>query len=244
MSNSDITKIPDSNPNSSETGTEVIAFSSNGQESKSNNSAVLKSEPNTVITKSEEIQDTISEGMEETSLQLVNSANEHRVALSDIKSIKDLGENSVREILRKYTDDNSLEIVSIGELEDMSGMNDAFNSCICSLRCVVRFQETKGKQNITDNGITDSPPTIEKEFNFVVKCPPKSNFIQFAHKFTKPFCNEVSWYVDLVKQLQLIQPPGSPPVLGDILPKCYHAVSSYHVVEASGEGDGPPSSCW
>ena len=55
-----------------------------------------------------------------------NSKYEPLKSLSDIRSTRDLTEDSVREILRRYTKD-CLELVSMGSLEDMSGLNDAFN---------------------------------------------------------------------------------------------------------------------
>ena len=39
----------------------------------------------------------------------------------------------MRDILRASTGDSGLKIVSMGQLTDMSGTNDAFNSSICSL---------------------------------------------------------------------------------------------------------------
>ena len=182
--------------------------------------------------------------MDDSSRQLLN--NENCIALADIKTTRDLDIKSVCKILRKYTGDNSLEIVSMGPLEDMSGMNDAFNSSICSLSCIATFNRDKASPIAIPLQETDSAGSniVQKEFNFVVKCPPTSKFIQFAHKFTKPFCNEVSWYIDLVKQLQLTQPSGAEPVLGDTLPECYHAISSYHTLEVNGEGDGGLSKCW
>ena len=152
-------------------------------------------------------------------------------------------ENKHHHMLRKYTGDDSLEIVSLSPLEDMSGMNDAFNSSICSLSCIAKYHKNSNKTSPISEQEPDRT-SVEEEFNFVVKCPPTAKFIQFAHKFTKPFCNEVSWYMDLVQQLQLTQPTGSPPVLGDTLPVCYHAVSSYHTLEIGGNGDEGLSSCW
>ena len=55
------------------------------------------------------------------------------VGLQDIKTIKQLSQEAVRDILRASTRDSELKIVSIGQLTDMSGTNDAFNSSICSL---------------------------------------------------------------------------------------------------------------
>ena len=198
--------------------------------------------------KTNESQEKTSKSMEEVSLHLryLDVSNEKPVALPDVRTIDNLDQTSIRDMLRKHTGDKSLEIVSIGPLKDMSGMNDAFNSSICSLSCIAAFNRDKASPIAIPLQETDSagPNIVQKEFNFVVKCPPTSKFIQFAHKFTKPFCNEVSWYIDLVKQLQLTQPSGAEPVLGDTLPECYHAISSYHTLEVNGEGDGGLSKCW
>ena len=87
-------------------------------------------------------------------------------SLGDVSTVRDLNRESVRDILRHATSDHSLEIVEMGDLEDMSGLNDAFNSTICSLKCKASYKP-KGK----------SEP-IEEEFNFVVKSPPKSSVIR------------------------------------------------------------------
>ena len=55
------------------------------------------------------------------------------MGLQDIKTIKQLSQEAVRDILRASTQDPELKIVSMGQLTDMSGTNDAFNSSICSL---------------------------------------------------------------------------------------------------------------
>ena len=63
------------------------------------------------------------------------------VGLQDIKTIIQLNEEAVRDILRSSTRDSELKIVTMGQLNDMSGTNDAFNSSICSLE--VRLAEIK-----------------------------------------------------------------------------------------------------
>ena len=55
------------------------------------------------------------------------------VGLQDIKTIVQLNQEAVRDILRSSTRDSDLQIISMGQLTDMSGTNDAFNSSICSL---------------------------------------------------------------------------------------------------------------
>jgi hypothetical protein len=76
-----------------------------------------------------------------------------------------------RDLLRRYTRDHGLEIVKMGALEDMSGLNDAFNSSICSMHVTIKRSEAE----------------TEEEFNFVIKSPPSSSFIRMMHKFTRPF---------------------------------------------------------
>ena len=64
---------------------------------------------------------------------------EYLKSLSDIQTIRDLSEDAVRDILRNNTNDHGLEVVEMGQISDMSGLNDAFNSTICSLKVRARF---------------------------------------------------------------------------------------------------------
>ena len=75
----------------------------------------------------------------------------------------------------------------------------------------------------------------EKEFNFVIKSPPKTTFMKQLHKLSRPFFNEVSFYLELMHQLTLAEQTDSPSPLERILPVCYHAHSSYY---ANHEGTG------
>ena len=52
-------------------------------------------------------------------------------SLSEVTSVRDLNKDTVRDMLRQATSDHALELVEMGQLEDMSGLNDAFNSTIC-----------------------------------------------------------------------------------------------------------------
>jgi len=140
-------------------------------------------------------------------------------SLAEVETVRDLNSDSVRDILRHSTSDHSLQMVEMGQLEDMSGLNDAFNSSICSLKCRAKYTP-KGEKE-----------PVEQDFHFVVKSPPKASIIRFAHKFTRPFCNEVSWYLDLVRQLELANGEGC---LKGTLPKCYHANSTYYTMETEG----------
>ena len=59
------------------------------------------------------------------------------IGLQDITSLKHLTEEAVRDILRSCYRDSELKIVNMGQLTDMSGTNDAFNSSICSLEVIL-----------------------------------------------------------------------------------------------------------
>ena len=50
-----------------------------------------------------------------------------------------------------------------------------------------------------DNGIAEQNL---KTFHFVIKSPPKASFIKAMHKITKPFLNEVTWYMVCVNILR------------------------------------------
>jgi len=136
-------------------------------------------------------------------------------SLSDLRTTQDLTEDGVRHILRRYTKDFSLEIVSMGSLEDMSGLNDAFNSCICSLSVSAKLGSGESQ-----------------DFHFVVKSPPQSTFIRQMHKFTRPFFNEVAWYEELVPALEKVHGQGC---IERLVPRCYFAYSNYYMQEGANE---------
>ena len=54
-----------------------------------------------------------------------------------------------------------------------------------------------GRANV--DGAATMQEGAEKEYNFVIKSPPKMSFIRMVHKLSRPFFNEVSWYLDLVR---------------------------------------------
>jgi len=136
-------------------------------------------------------------------------------SLCDLKKTRDLTNDGVRDLLRRYTRDHGLEVVRLGALEDMSGLNDAFNSCICSMNVTVRRSEADA----------------DEEFHFVIKSPPKSSFIRMMHKFSRPFFNEVTWYEDLIPMLEVVNGKNC---IERMLPKCYFAYSNYYMQEANG----------
>ena len=77
------------------------------------------------------------------------------VGLQDIRNLKHLTEDAVRDILRSTYRDSELKIVNMGQLTDMSGTNDAFNSSICSLEVSLRcdlcdYSDSYGHINIED----------------------------------------------------------------------------------------------
>ena len=65
------------------------------------------------------------------------------IGLQDITSLKHLTEDAVRDILRSCYRDSELKIVNMGQLTDMSGTNDAFNSSICSLEVIMLILDCK-----------------------------------------------------------------------------------------------------
>ncbi|XP_023340236.1 uncharacterized protein LOC111710385 [Eurytemora carolleeae] len=119
--------------------------------------------------------------------------------LQDIKCLHDLTEDNIRDILRGSLRDDSLTVTKLGELTDMSGTNDAFNSSICSLEVTVEFNS---KVETTDEGVQGRET---KAFNFVVKSPPKASFVRLSHKMSKPFLNEVTWYLEMLKQIEFVE---------------------------------------
>ena len=60
-------------------------------------------------------------------------------SLSEVTNVRDLNKDTVRDMLRQATSDHSLELVEMGQLEDMSGLNDAFNSTICRYGPLTQF---------------------------------------------------------------------------------------------------------
>jgi len=179
------------------------------------------------------------------------------VGLQDIKTLQQLTEDAVRDILRSNYRDSDLKIVNMGQLTDMSGTNDAFNSSICSLEVTASLSKKP------DVGASGDDPTINgsvkengtadgnlKTFHFVIKSPPKASFIKAMHKLTKPFLNEVTWYLELLKQVsyveaQLSAPLNSPDLaLSNQCPIVYHAYSNYYAGEVTNNCAGCPWFCY
>jgi len=194
-------------------------------------------------------------------LQLNESGDyEKLTSLQDIKNLRDLKIDNVRDILRSSFRDSSLEIVELGELKDMSGTNDAFNSCICSLQVTVRFgkKETSSKvedpSNTNDahepNSVGEDNPgndnkTETRTLDLVVKSPPKASFMRLMHKLTKPFLNEVTWYLDMLHQIHFVEKVIQDPdfKLSNIVPNCYHAYSNYYSGQVTNLCESAPWFC-
>lgn len=206
--------------------------------------------------------------------------------LQDIRSLRDLTPDSVRDILRGSLRDPTLTLTTMGQLQDMSGTNDAFNSSICSLEVTVSIAKKSGAKNTTSssednnhtvsggaNGSTEPPPTNSspakestqlllpsqedppaapeedrqsRTIHFVIKAPPKASFIKMIHKMSKPFLNEVTWYLELLKQIELLEKelPDNGFRMSSLVPTCYHAYSNYYWGEVSMSCASCPWFCW
>ena len=55
-------------------------------------------------------------------------------------------------------------------------------------------QEVNGSVPAAD-GDKGASEQNQKTFHLVIKSPPKASFIKTMHKLTKPFLNEVTWYI-------------------------------------------------
>jgi len=175
------------------------------------------------------------------------------VGLQDIKTLQQLTQEGVRDILRTSTRDSELQVVSMGQLTDMSGTNDAFNSSICSLEVTASSGCLAGQKPVEVNGVTENGDGAGEQLttlHFVIKSPPKASFIRMMHKLTKPFLNEVTWYLDLVRQVglaeaQLPVPLNAPELsLARQCPVVYHAHSNYYSGEVRHVCGGCPWFCW
>jgi hypothetical protein len=184
-------------------------------------------------------------------------------SLQDIKNLRDLTNDNVRDILRSSLRDSNLEIVEMGELKDMSGTNDAFNSCICSLQVTVRLGKESNSTKSTDpptphdsskpDSAGEAPPSSSQEqetgelktFDLVVKSPPKASFMRLMHKLTKPFLNEVTWYLDMLNQIQFVEKivQDTDFKISNIVPTCYHAYSNYYSGQVSNLCESAPWFC-
>lgn len=174
------------------------------------------------------------------------------IGLQDIKKLQHLTEDAVRDILRSANRDSDLKIVSMGQLTDMSGTNDAFNSSICSLEVTASLTsgDTKGTESQEANGHKGATEQNQKTFHFVIKSPPKASFIKAMHKLTKPFLNEVTWYLELLRQVAMLEAQLPAPfnsrdiALSRQCPVVYHAHSNYYAGEVANTCAGCPWFCY
>ena len=129
-------------------------------------------------------------------ITLLQGQYQQLAGLQDIKTLVHLNHDAIRDILRAKTGNQELTLDTVGELEDMSGTNDAFNSSICSMEVTANMV---GEKNTSADNLEEG--SNKKKFHFVIKSPPKSSFIKMTHKITKPFLNEVTWYLVGDKQV-------------------------------------------
>merc|ERR1719414_1842501 len=66
------------------------------------------------------------------------------------------------------------------------------------------------------------------------------------HKLIKPFLNEVTWYLELLKQIEYVEKDitDSDFKISQLVPVCYHAYSNYYWGEASQPCQGCPWFCY
>jgi len=145
--------------------------------------------------------------------------------------------------LRTSCRDDSLSVTRVGELKDMSGTNDAFNSSICSMEVVADVRANSSSECSEGQASTERK---SRTFHFVVKSPPKATFIRMNHKLIKPFLNEVTWYLELLKQIEYVEKDitDSDFKISQLVPVCYHAYSNYYWGEASQPCQGCPWFCY
>ena len=75
----------------------------------------------------------------------------------------------MRDILRTSTRDSELQVVSMGQLTDMSGTNDAFNSSICSLEVCVPHS-SDNSEAIVDGSLTSEFPLFAGDGQLGLPC--------------------------------------------------------------------------
>lgn len=135
-------------------------------------------------------------------------------------------------------------MVKLGELTDMSGTNDAFNSSICSLEVTIEKKLSSAPNSATSEPVQKAMEN--RTLHFVIKSPPKASFIRMTHKLTKPFLNEVTWYLELLKQIEFVEKDitNSNFKISNLVPVCFHAYSNYYWNEASQACQGCPWFCY
>jgi hypothetical protein len=97
----------------------------------------------------------------------------------DIRSLRDLTPDSVRDILRASLRDPTLTLTNMGSLQDMSGTNDAFNSSICSLE----VRRKNGKKTVSPWQTFEVPSANgnKEAYAFQNLCP---SFLAFRCRYS------------------------------------------------------------
>ena len=128
--------------------------------------------------------------------------------------------------------------------------------------------EATANGDVKENGVTGVTDQNLKTFHFVIKSPPKASFIKAMHKLTKPFLNEVTWYLvriknlncnhfqwdicvqELLKQSSLVEAQLPAPLNSSELslsrqcPVVYHAYSNYYAGDVANNCAGCPWFCY
>ena len=81
---------------------------------------------------------------------LLQGQYQQLAGLQDIKTLVHLNHDAIRDILRAKTGNQELTLDNVGELEDMSGTNDAFNSSICSMEVTANMVGEKSADNLEE----------------------------------------------------------------------------------------------
>ena len=95
---------------------------------------------------------------------------------TEIKGPKDLNKRSVRQILHSHFKRSDVEVLDIGALCGMDGINDTFNSEI--KKAAIRYKFGQEKANI-------------EELHVIFKLP---GAMKYTQKVIRPFLFENLWY--------------------------------------------------
>ena len=98
---------------------------------------------------------------------------------TEIKGPKDLNKKSVKQILQNHFRRCDVEVLDIGALGGMDGINDAFNSEI--KKAAIRYKFGQEEGNI-------------EELHVILKLPSANRAMKYTHKVIRPFLFETLWY--------------------------------------------------
>ena len=96
---------------------------------------------------------------------------------AEINTLKDLNKESVTHILQSYFGRADVTVLDIGSLDELGGVNDAWQSEI--KKAAIRYKFGTGE--------------VTEELHVIVKLP-ANNAMRFIHKVARPFLFETLWY--------------------------------------------------